>query len=73
MRMKIRILRIALVASGLQTMAGSVMGIYGSVTQLQAWLVDPLSVIVGFSLSILLGVGGSCLVVRGIKYNGHPA
>lgn len=73
MQTKIRIFRIVLVAIGLETIGASVMGMYGCVTQLQAWQVDPRSVIVGLSLSVLLAVGGGCLVGRGFKYNGRAS
>ena len=66
-------IRILLTITALLTLSGSLMGVYGTITQLQAWQADPVSVIVAVLLSILLLVGGGCLLRRGIKYDGHPA
>lgn len=65
--------RILLTITALTTLAGGLMGIYGTITQLQAWQDDPVSVIVAVLLSGLLLVGGGCLLRRSIKYDGHPA
>jgi hypothetical protein len=66
-------IRILLTIGALLTLSGSLMGIYGTITQLEAWQDDPVSVIVAVLLSVLLLVGGGCLLRRGIKYDGHPA
>ena len=66
-------IRILLTITALMTLSGSLMGIYGTITQLQAWQDDPVSVIVAVLLSVLLLVGGGCLLRRSIKYDGHPA
>ena len=68
-----RIIRIMLIIVALATLGGGLMGIYGIITQLQAWQAEPVSVIVAVLLSVLLLVGGGCLLQRGIKYDGHPA
>ncbi len=66
-------IRILLTITALMTLSGSLMGMYGTITQLQAWQDDPVSVIVAVLLSVLLLVGGGCLLRRSIKYDGHPA
>jgi hypothetical protein len=67
----IRNCRVILAVLALMTLGAGFMGIYGSITQLDAWQVDPGSVVVALLLSILLVVGGGCLLQRGIKYQGH--
>ncbi len=69
------LLRIVLIAIGLQTVAAGIMGIYGGITQLRAWQGDPLSgaSAVALLLGLLLGIGGVWLVLRGIKYRRHAA
>ena len=69
----ILVIRILLTITALMTLVGGLMGIYGTITQLQAWKADPVSVIIAVFLSVLLLVGGGCLLRRGIKYDGHPA
>ena len=69
----IRAIRILLTITALMTLSGSLMGMYGTITQLQAWQDDPVSVIVAVLLSVLLLVGGGCLLRRSIKYDGRPA
>jgi hypothetical protein len=63
-------IRILLTMTALLTLSGSLMGMYGTITQLQAWQEDPVSVIVAVLLSVLLLVGGGCLLRRSIKYDG---
>jgi hypothetical protein len=64
-------IRILLTITALLTLSGSVMGMYGTITQLQAWHEDPVAVIVAVLLSVLLLVGGGCLLRRSIKYDGR--
>ena len=68
---KCRVIRILLIMTALMTLGGGFMGIYGTITQWQAWQDDPASVVVAVLLSVLLLVGGGCLLRRGIKYQGH--
>ena len=65
-------IRILLTITGLLTLAGGLMGIYGIITHLQAWQGDPVSVIVAVLLTVLLLVGGGCLLRCSLKYDGHP-
>jgi hypothetical protein len=65
--------RILVTITALLTLSGGLMGMYGTITQLEAWQDDHVSVIVAVLLSVLLLAGGVCLLRHSIKYNGHPA
>ncbi len=60
-----------IVMAALMTLAGGVMGLYGSFPQLEAWQESPLVVVIALLLSGLLLAGGSCLFRRGIRYQGR--
>jgi len=75
MRTQIRIVRMLLAAVGLLTLVLSIITIIDAITQLRAGENDSLSHVslVALSLGVFLAALGSCLVLRGAKYESRAA
>lgn len=73
MQYQTRYTRLSLMALGVWTVLLSFI-VMLRVTELRVGQDDALSdvSIVVLLLSLLLALGGGCLVVRGMRYNGHP-